>query len=106
MSTSTTALILVGYQNDFFAQDGVYRAVVEQLGARFLHHDGGTEEQVTRLDHTLAAADLVICQTGCISHDAYWRVKDHCKRHGKRCVFVETPSRSAFERALAQAAGG
>ena len=27
------------------------------------------------LDESLAAADLVICQTGCISHDDYWRCK-------------------------------
>ena len=27
------------------------------------------------LDISLAAADLVICQTGCISHDDYWRCK-------------------------------
>jgi hypothetical protein len=43
---------------------------------------------------------------GCLSHDACWRVKDHCKRTGKRCVFVQTPSRSAWQRALAQAANG
>jgi hypothetical protein len=48
----------------------------------------------------LDSADLVICQTGCISHDAYWRVKDHCKRTGKRCVFVEKPSRAGLQRAL------
>jgi len=81
-----------------------YRQAVEGCGAQFLHHDGGSEHKPAQLDPQLAAADLVICQTGCISHDAYWRVKDHCKRHRKRCVFVETPSRSAFERALAQAA--
>jgi hypothetical protein len=81
-----------------------YRQVVEGCGAQFLHHDGGSEHKPAQLEPQLAAADLVICQTGCISHDAYWRVKDHCKRHGKRCLFVETPSRSAFERALAQAA--
>lgn len=81
-----------------------YRQAVEGCGAQFLHHDGGAEHKPAQLDPQLAAADLVICQTGCISHDAYWRVKDHCKRHRKRCVFVETPSRSAFERALAQAA--
>ncbi|HEY8881321.1 MAG TPA: DUF2325 domain-containing protein [Roseateles sp.] len=81
-----------------------YRQAVEGRGAQFLHHDGGSEHKPAQLEPQLAAADLVICQTGCISHDAYWRVKDHCKRHGKRCVFVETPSRSAFERALAQAA--
>lgn len=81
-----------------------YRQAVEGCGAQFLHHDGGSEHKPAQLEPQLAAADLVICQTGCISHDAYWRVKDHCKRHGKQCVFVETPSRSAFERALAQAA--
>jgi hypothetical protein len=83
----------------------VYRRLVESQGARFLHHDGGEEQGAGQLESTLAAADLVICQAGCISHDAYWRVKDHCKRTGKRCVFVETPSRSALERALAEAAG-
>lgn len=83
-----------------------YRQAVEGCGAQFLHHDGGEEHKPAQLEPQLAAADLVICQTGCISHDAYWRVKDHCKRHHKRCVFVETPSRSAFERALAEAAGG
>lgn len=77
-----------------------YRHLVERRGGRFLHHDGGEEQTPARLDATLAAADLVICQTGCISHEAYWRVKDHCKRTGKRCVFVETPSRAGLERAL------
>jgi len=80
----------------------VYRRLVECSGARFMHHDGGEEDAIARLDATLAAADLVICQTGCISHDAYWRVKDHCKRTGKRCVFVDTPSRAALERALGE----
>lgn len=37
----------------------------------------------------LAAADLVICQTGCLSHGDYWRVQDHCRRTGKTCVLVE-----------------
>ena len=73
---------------------------IEQRGGRFLHHDGGEEDSSARLDATLAAADLVICQTGCISHSAYWRVKDHCKRTGKRCVFVESPSSAGLKRAL------
>ncbi len=78
----------------------LYRRLIEHTGGRFLHHDGGAEEGAAKLDATLAAADLVICQTGCISHDAYWRVKDHCKRTGKRCVFVENPSSSGLRRAL------
>lgn len=78
----------------------IYRQLIERTGGRFLHHDGGEEDAQTRLDASLAAADLVICQTGCVSHDAYWRVKDHCKRHGKRCVFVDKPSASSLQRAL------
>ena len=41
------------------------------------------------LDISLAAADMVICQTGCISHDDYWRVQDHCRRTGKPCILVD-----------------
>jgi hypothetical protein len=40
------------------------------------------------------------CQTGCISQDAYWRVKDHCKRHNKKCAHIESPSASGMRRAL------
>ena len=43
------------------------------------------------LEASLQAADLVICQTGCLSHGAYWRVQDHCQRTGKACVLVERP---------------
>jgi hypothetical protein len=78
-----------------------YRRLVEDVGGRFLHHDGGEEDKVTRLDTTLDSADIVICQTGCISHNAYWRVKDHCKRTGKRCLFVDNPSSASLRRALA-----
>ena len=82
----------------------LYRLIIERSGARFMHHDGGEQDSSARLDATLAAADLVICQTGCVSHNAYWRVKDHCKRTGKRCVFVETPSTAGLKRALVQLA--
>ncbi len=78
----------------------IYRQLVERRGARFSHHDGGEKDNVQRLEATLSAADLVICQTGCISHDAYWRVKDHCKRTGKRCLFVDNPSAASLRRAL------
>lgn len=77
-----------------------YRQIIECTGVKFLHHDCGEENHVTQLEAHLFAADLVICQTGCVSHDAYWRVKDHCKRTGKRCVFVDKPSASSFARCL------
>jgi hypothetical protein len=81
-----------------------YREWVERAGGRFLHHDGGVEHNTRQLDSSLAAADLVICQAGCISHNAYWLVKDHCKRTGKRCVYLERPSVAGLERGLAQVA--
>lgn len=79
-----------------------YRDAVERVGGRFAHHDGGLEDNQHLLDASLAAADMVICQTGCISHNAYWRVKDFCKRTGKQCVFVENPSVSSLRRGLEQ----
>jgi hypothetical protein len=82
-----------------------YRDIVERVGGRFAHHDGGVEDKPGILDASLAAADLVICQTGCISHNAYWKVKDFCKRTGKRCVFVENPSTSSLARGLEQISG-
>ena len=82
------------------AVDG-YREAVERQGGRFLHHDGGLEESLHRIDGVLAAADLVICQAGCISHNAYWRVKEQCKRTGKPCVFVKQSGVSSFGRVLA-----
>jgi len=45
------------------------------------------------LEASLQAADLVICQTGCLSHGDYWRVQDHCKRSGKVCMLVDRPDR-------------
>lgn len=81
-----------------------YRDVVERVGGRFAHHDGGLEDNASVLDASLAAADLVICQTGCISHNAYWRVKDFCKRTGKQCVYLESASATSLERGLVQAA--
>ncbi len=75
-----------------------YRQIVEGQGGRFLHHDGGLEESLHRIDAALLAADLVVCQAGCISHNAYWRVKEQCKRTGKQCVFVKNSGISSFER--------
>lgn len=77
-----------------------YQALVEQAGARFAFHDGGLEHGGGRLGRQLAAADLVVCQAGCLNHEAYQRVKRHCQKKGTPCVFVERPSLAHFERAL------
>ena len=93
-------VLCVGGRNGNVAN---YREVIEKAGGHFAHHDGGLEDSHAGLDSVLVAADLVICQTGCISHNAYWRVKDFCKRTGKQCVFVENPSTSSLTRSLQRA---
>ncbi len=95
----TRAVLCVGGLHRAVA---VYRNIVEKRGGRFIHHDGGREDSVHRLEANLAAADLVVCQAGCISHSAYWQVKEHCKRTGKRCIYLEKPSASALSRGLAE----
>ena len=63
--------------------------VVEMADGQFMRLDGNDASDSTALEENLSAADLVICQTGCISHGAYWRVQDYCKRTGKQCFLVE-----------------
>jgi len=79
------AVLCVGRAEEASA---VARQLVEIAGGRYLHHDGQDDADAAALESSLRAADLVICQTGCMSHGAYWRVQDHCRRTGKPCVMV------------------
>jgi hypothetical protein len=82
-----------------------YRRLVEHRGGRFAHHDGGQEESLHRIDAAVAGADAVVCQAGCISHAAYFRLKEACKKLGKPCVFVKSPGVGSFARGLAVLGG-
>lgn len=77
-----------------------YRGLVEGLGGRFLHHDGGIEDNPKRLEATLASADAVVCQAGCVSHTAYWKLKEYCKRHNKPCVYLKRSGVTSFARGV------
>lgn len=79
---------------------------IERAGGYFLHHDGVDGEDEAALEASLVAADLVICQTGCVSHNAYWRIQDHCKRTGKQCVLVNQPRAMHFVRSTEGIRGG
>jgi hypothetical protein len=84
----------------------LYRGLVERLGGRFQHHDGGIENNPRTLDAPLAGADAVVCQAGCISHITYGKLKEHCKRTGKPCVYLKRPSVSGFARGIRSIAQG
>lgn len=75
--------------------DGTMAADPPLQGASALPQDGGAA-----LEASLIAADLVICQTGCVGHNAYWRVQDHCRRTGKPCVLVDQPQVMHFLRTV------
>lgn len=64
--------------------------LVEIAGGRYLHQRADILETADEaaIEASLRAADLVICQTGCVSHGAWWRVQDHCRRTGKPCVMI------------------
>ena len=67
------------------------RTMVERAGGAFVLRPLSDEDDEAALEASLAEADLVICQTGCVSHDAYWRVQDHCRRTGKQCMLIDQP---------------
>lgn len=73
-----------------------YRQLVERAGGQLLIHDGGREDRMDRLPALLSRADIVICPTDQVSHNAYYAVKRYCKRHGKPCVLLERSGIGTF----------
>ncbi len=83
-----------------------YRELAERAGVRLIHHDGGQEEAMSRLPELLAASDAVICPTDCVSHNAYYQLKRHCKAHGKPCIMTRSSGVAGFAMALTCLAEG
>ena len=77
-----------------------YKQLVETLGGRFLHHDGGKEESRNLLQKMLATADAVFCPIDCVSHDACLSVKKICKRYQKPFVMMRSASLSSLAKGL------
>jgi hypothetical protein len=73
------------------------RSLVERRKGRLLHHDGGIEQALRRLDGLVEQADLVVCPIDCVSHEACLRAKHLCRRldkpfmplRGHRALFGE-----------------
>jgi Uncharacterized protein conserved in bacteria (DUF2325) len=76
------------------------RAVGEQLGATFLHHDGGIENHPNLLPGLTSRADLVMFPVDCISHDAAHAVKLLCRQGGKRFLPLRSASVTSLLAAL------
>lgn len=96
-------VLCVGGRTALLAQ---YRALAERLGIRLIHHDGGQEESLSRLPELINGADAVLCPTDCVSHAAYYKLKQHCKRTGKPCLLFKGAGVSGFAVALARLSAG
>ena len=82
-----------------------YRIAIEERHGKFIHHDGGREDSVHRLQPMLNGADMVLCASGNISHNAYHLVKQLCKKMGKPCVMVKGTGIASFIDGLGSLSG-
>jgi hypothetical protein len=80
------------------------RTAAEARVAAFLHHDGGIEDSLQRIEEMIQGCDAVICPVDCVSHGACRLAKAICQRLNRRFLPIPTASRSGFERALDQLA--
>lgn len=78
------------------------RSAAEERDAVLLHHDGGIENSVHRIEELVSGCDAVICPIDCVSHAACLLAKELCRKFDKPFMPVPTSSRSGFERALEQ----
>jgi hypothetical protein len=76
------------------------RAAAARLRAELVHHDGGIEHNVHRIDTLVEGCDVVFCPVDCISHAACLRAKALCRRMKKPFVPLRSSGVTAFERAL------
>lgn len=102
-SLNGRCILCVGGRTTLLPQ---YRELAGRLGVRLIHHDGGHEEAMSRLPELLATSDAVICPTDCVSHNAYYLLKRHCKTHGKPCVLTRNSGIAGFAAALTKLAEG
>ena len=76
------------------------RAVAEESGANFLHHDGGVEHHLNLLAGLASQADLVMFPVDCISHHAAQVAKQLCRQAGKRFLPLRSASATSLLAAL------
>ncbi|HVI52246.1 MAG TPA: DUF2325 domain-containing protein [Candidatus Sulfotelmatobacter sp.] len=81
------------------------RRIVEGFNGSLVHHDGGFEESMGRLNGLLGQADAVMFPVDCVSHMAHDQLKRLCKRWDKPFVPVRRSGVGAFLRALETVGG-
>jgi glutathione S-transferase len=80
------------------------KGLIERVGARFLHHDGGIEHSSGLLGGAVSRADHVLFPIDCISHDAVTTIKRLCRLAGKDYEPLRTASLACLLSALVRIA--
>lgn len=77
------------------------KAIVERMGAYFLHHDGGVEHSSSLLPGLVGQADMLCFPVDCISHDAVATIKRLARQFGKPYRPLRTASLASLMPILA-----
>jgi len=85
------------------SQLGHLRSLGEQLGAHFLHHDGGVEDRSGLLAGLVSRADIVMFPVDCVSHEAALMVKRLCRQAAKPFLPLRSAGLGSFVAALGRA---
>ena len=81
------------------------RRMVEELNGRFASHDGGVEDNLSRLGSLTRRADLVFFPVDCISHAAHDMLKDVCRRCDTPFLPLRSSGTAGFARELGRVTG-
>ncbi len=76
------------------------RRVAARMGAELVHHDGGEEHALVRIDGMIEGCDAVVCPIDCVSHSACLRAKVLCRKFAKPFVPLRSAGATSFERAV------
>ena len=95
----------IAYVGGLTGSVGKFRTLTENLNGRFIHHDGGLEDNSAGLGRVLNQADVVLCPVDCVSHGACLRAKRFCKQRAKTFVPLRSAGLSSFVAGLQEAVG-
>lgn len=82
------------------------REMVEHYGGKFIHHDGGKEENLSRLPAVMSRADAIFCPLDCVSHNACLSVKKMSQHHRKPFMLLKSSGLSSFLKGVSEISRG
>jgi len=76
--------------------------LVGKMNGRLIHHDGGREDSLAKLQGAISSADAVIFPVDCVSHSSALEAKKLCKKMVKPFMPIRSSSLSSLVTGLAE----